>query len=100
METIWERTEKIELTDAERVILENIDEKYQWIARDKDGGFLCVFNNKPTKHEDKYWYFDDDTNCSFVSIEVFQHIFQSIQWEDDKPKYIPDLLKGNKNEEI
>lgn len=86
---VWER--KPELSDAERVILENVDKKYKWIARDgyiEEEGMraeLGLFENKPTRRDD-YWSGIDGV------IFTFSNLFKMIKWEDKEPTLIADLL--------
>ena len=82
-----EYKEEIKLSDVERVILENTDKEYKWIARD-DGGNMHVFKFKPTKLKN-YWH----TSSSY-SLCAFNHLFQFIQWSDTEPYNIEELLKG------
>ena len=52
----WLKSEHKEipkLSDAERVILENLDADYEWIAKDKNGRTM-IYTSKPTK-DDKRW---------------------------------------------
>lgn len=89
-ELLWERKEKPHLTDDEKVILRNIDKNYKWIARDNDE-MLLLFTGKPIKM-DYYWDCEDeDDECC---VYLFDHLFQSIKWEDEEPYFIEDLLKG------
>lgn len=37
-----EYVESIEITHAEKAILENLDEIIKWIARDNDGKLICI----------------------------------------------------------
>ena len=87
-----EHKEQIKLSDAERIILENIDKDYKWIARDGVEGVLWTFAEKPTKNN-KWW-----TNVSNykigVSLNLFNHLFQFITFEDTEPYNIEELLKG------
>ena len=87
-----EHKEPIKLSDAERVILENIDKEYKWIARDGVEGVLWTFAEKPIKNN-KWW-----TNVSNykigVSLNLFNHLFQFIKWEDEEAYNIEELLKG------
>ena len=85
-----EHKEKPKLSDAERVILENVDKNYKWIARD-NGGNMHVFKCKPTKLKN-YWH----TSSSY-SMCAFNHLFQFITWSDSEPYNIEELLKGDKN---
>ena len=85
--------EKTKLSDAERVILENVDKDYKWICRDKAGN-LKVFREKPKKDIQLWICY---TNCVYTDIEVFDHLFQFIKWEDIEPYNITELLKGESN---
>lgn len=72
-----EHKEPITLSEAERIILENIDKEYKWIARDCESD-LYVQNEK---HEVNY-------------LRTFNHLFQFIKWEDKEAYNIEELLKG------
>lgn len=78
------------LSNDERIILENIDERYQWISRDENGD-LYVYENKPQKKDSYCWYVCD----GFCGFSAFNHLFKMIKWEDNKPTLIADLLRGN-----
>ena len=93
-ELLWERKEKPHLTDDEKAILRNIDKKYTWIARDKNG-MLFVFTGKPVKRT-HYWKCEGEDYE--YGVNLFNHLFQSIQWEDEEPYLIEDLLKGIEND--
>lgn len=82
-----EHKEPITLSEAERIILENIDKEYKWIARDKFGD-LYVYDVKPEK-EDTDWCW---ANKVWVLTGV-KHLFQFITWEDEQPYNIEELLK-------
>jgi len=88
---LWERKEKEKptLTDAEKAILESLDKKYKYIARDESDE-LYVYREKPHK-TDCIW---DNTHLSFKELELFAHLFQFVKWEDDEPYKIEDLIKG------
>lgn len=78
------------LSEAERVILENIDKNCKWIARDKGFNALYVYEDKPIKNANNNW--ENDKNNA--SLEIYNHIFQFITWQDDEPYNIEELLKG------
>lgn len=82
-----EHKEPITLSEAERIILENIDKECKWICRD-DGGNLHVFTVRPKKAKN-YWHFS-----SSYSLCAFNHLFQFITWNDEQPYNIEELLKG------
>ena len=91
-----EHKEKITLSEAERIILENIDKEYKWIARDKNN-YLFVFENKPTKDKDKSSWQSNGLDL-YEDIFVFNHLFQFITWNDEQPYNIEELLKNeNRN---
>ena len=84
---LWERKEKPQLTEDEKVILRNLPKDYKWITRDKNGT-ICVFNGKPYKHR-FVW------DGQFMGVlALFQHLFNFIKWEDEEPYSIEELLKG------
>lgn len=83
-----EHKEPITLSEAERIILENIDKEYKWIARDKSEN-LYMYTEKPFKYGD-VWH---NTSCSLELI-CFNHLFQFITWNDSEPYNIAELLKG------
>lgn len=85
-ELLWERKEKLKLTEDEKVILRNIPKEFKYIARDRDGG-LCVFGNEPRKTFGIWSYGGSCTEF------CFNHMLQFIKWEDDEPYLIEDLLK-------
>lgn len=87
-----EHKEKIKLFEAERVILENIDKKYSWIVRDEDGN-LRIFEGKPTKSAEYWCAWEGERN-----LELFNHLFQFIEWEDKEPYNIEELLKLSEDE--
>ena len=66
-------------TEDEKVILRNMREEFRWIARDRDGG-LNIYNVKPYKL-DNCW--GRKRIVDFEMFNVFEHLFQSIKWEDD-----------------
>jgi ferredoxin len=84
-----EHKEKPKLSEAERVILENIDEEYKWICRDKNSA-LCVYKSEPEKGIGNW----NNSEGDWLSLTVFTHLFQFIKWEDENPYNIEELLKG------
>lgn len=85
---------KKQFTDDELCILRNVDKGYKWIARDEDGE-LCLFNSKPNKLiTENYKTWENPFNTSnYKLIEIFNHIFNSIQWEDTEPVCIDDYVE-------
>ena len=83
---VWKREEPT-ITEDEKAILQNIDEKYKYVARDYDRR-LFVFLEKPEKKE-----FVWGSNNKVLSISAFDHLFKMVKWEDEEPWKIEDLLK-------
>lgn len=78
-----------EFSDDEKTIARNINEGYEWMARDKSGS-LFVYQYKPTKRETGIW---DVPSDYFTCIDnTFKRgLFSSIKWEDDEPTRIRDI---------
>ena len=89
-ELLWERKEKPQLTEDEKVILRNLPEYYKWIARDIDG-CLYVYASKPKKGNTMW----EETGTPMIP---FYHLFQFIKWGDEEPCSIEELLRENKND--
>lgn len=83
-----EYVEPITLPEAERVILENIDKDFRYIARERSGN-LCVYKDRPTKGIST-WI----NGIITMHMGVFSHLFQFIKWEDEQPYNIEELLEG------
>ena len=82
---------KKEFTDNELYILNNIDKKYKWIAKDKSG-LICTFVSKPIKTE-KLWSDGWSNGESYASLEAIKNsLFTEIKWEDEEPVYIDDYV--------
>ena len=85
-ELLWKRKEIPQLTEDEKVILRNLPEKYKWIARDENG-LIFLYAKKPSKCEYSWG------GCKYMLLPL-EHLFQFIQWEDNEPYSIKELLKG------
>jgi len=73
------------ITQDERVILRNI-KGYTWLARDEDGR-IFMYSAKPSKFS-SHW-----REMSYhMSNFNYSHLFDFIQWTDDEPYNIDDLL--------
>lgn len=80
------------LTEAERVILENLPKEWKWIVREKNYD-IYVYEDKPLKSGD-YWHFKSgDYWHSAFSEMPFKHLFQFIKWSDEEPYEIEKLLE-------
>jgi len=72
-----------------------IDDKYKWLARDKDGE-LCAYEDKPFKEqEDKTW----DNEKSYFTLNETDSTYSFIKWNDDEPwsiEEVEDYLEAKK----
>ena len=87
-ELLWERKEKPQLNEDEKVILRSLPKDYKWIARDLSG-MVYIFIERPEKGQ-AIWY-----GCRRPMIP-FYHLFQFIEWEDEEPYSIEKLLGEEK----
>lgn len=93
-----EYVEPIELSEVERTILQNIDKKYKYIARDENSE-LRIHELKPEKTEVKKYNESKSVKDFWINkssaepFKMFSHLFQFVQWEDDAPYEIEELLK-------
>ena len=78
---------KKQFTDDELAIMRSLPKACVWIARD-DNKAIYTFNNKPEK-EDELW----DNNGVIRELDLFQHLFKCIQWEDEEPVFIDDYVE-------
>lgn len=83
-----EYKEPIKLTQFEFDFFKNIDPEFEWIARDEDG-CLYIYNKKPYKCCVEW---ENKSLC--YNISAFIHLFQFINWEDEEPYNIQDILKN------
>jgi hypothetical protein len=81
---------KKEFTDDELCILRNIDKEYKWIARDEEDGGICIFIEKPLRKE-HLWDFKRSSH--YIEFHCYNHLFNSITWEDEEPVYIDDYVE-------
>ena len=80
---------KKQFTDDELYILRNIDKEYKWIARDEEDGGICIFIEKPLR---KNHIWDLERSSHYMFFSCYNHLFNSIQWEDEEPVYIDDYV--------
>ena len=86
LKEVWKREDPT-ITEDEKTILRNLLGKYEWIARD-ESGVLYIYHNKPKKKEFT-WVVESGSRC----LDLFDHLFKIVQWEDDEPWKVEDLLK-------
>ena len=80
--------ESIKVSKGERIVLQMLEKKYQWIARDKDGN-LYVYEEMPVKEREmEIWY----GLYAHLNLFAFNHLFQFIKWSDEEPWLITDII--------
>ena len=79
-----------EFTNDEKIIARNIDKRYKWMARDKDG-ILCVYPTMPVKEEDATGWSTGFYDVCRVDFLLSRELFKPIKWEDDEPTRIRDI---------
>lgn len=85
-----EYKEPIQMTLFEKSILEcAVNHGYEWIARDEAKNLLSIYKKRPQKNDTVWNSWGGDENI----LDLFNDKFQFIQWTDEEPTYIPDLLK-------
>lgn len=78
-----------QFSEDEKTILRNLDKKWKWLARDEDGK-LFLFTDKPKKDNNGWQLVNFKT--SYTSLNIFEFLFQSIQWTDDEPVEIAKVI--------
>ena len=74
------------ISEDEKVILRNLPKEFLYIARDSDNS-LSVYNDIPQKSSYEWFSFPS------TYFTAFNHLFQCVQWLDEEPTLIADLLK-------
>ena len=86
-----EYKEPIKLSRLEYEILKLSEkEGYKYIARDEDGE-LCTFQSEPKKLNIAWGCCD-----AYIELPLFKKLFQFIQWEDEEPTSIKEVLENCK----
>lgn len=70
---------EIELTDNEKIILNNLPSQFNYIARDKND-LLYVYEKKPIKDNVNECYYASMV-IDDLSLHMYKHLFKSITWE-------------------
>ena len=83
---------KKEFTDDELAIMRSLPIEIKWIARDDDGA-IFMYKDKAIKvNRSGKW---SDIKAIYNSLHMFEHLFQTIQWEDEEPVFIDDYVERN-----
>lgn len=96
---IWKKKKMRKLTNAEKTILESIDNEYKFLCRDGRDNTLYAFKDKPEKNMvKKAWNLSSGVSSVFdmYSLSAFNHMFDFITWEDSTAWKIEELIKGGK----
>src|SRR5699024_899970 len=72
------------INQEEYEVLKKIDDRWKWIARNYNGA-LITYTDKPMKNPNLYW-------DSFGE-RIDDRLFQFIQWEDESPYNIQELIE-------
>ena len=81
------------ISEDEKAILRNLPNEFKYIARDRDDN-LYLFESKPVKKTYGCW--NDNPNNVYDDMFLFNHLFQCVQWSDEEPTLIADLLNEDK----
>lgn len=80
-----------EFTEDEKVIAKNMNKKYTWMARNKNGS-LFVTDSKPIKGVYLGMWQIKDGGCRiWVSVLFDQELFETVKWEDREPTLIKNI---------
>ena len=77
------------INHEEYEVLKELDNKWKWIARDEDSYYAEIYQVRPYKAE-PIWFWDGYTEVDEIEKE---NLFQFIQWEDEEPYSIAELIK-------
>lgn len=90
----WSESEYVEkptITSKEKKFLDTLVPKCKYIARDCNNR-LYIHYKKPIR-DDSVEAWLSDSRYYYVSIDIFDIMFDFIKWEDEKPWSIDDLKK-------
>ena len=78
-------------------VLKELDDKWKWIARDGECNSLNVYSVKPIKVHSQWDYMDVGYKHAGLTKEE-NKMFQFIQWEDEEPYNIAELIEEYESE--
>lgn len=91
----WAESEYVEkkhtITLREKNFLDALLPNCKYIARDNINNNLYIYYNKPRRNSMKGSWITDNSNCFYVSRDMYGNIFDFIKWEDEEPWSIEDL---------
>lgn len=86
-----EYVKNIQLTEDEIVILKNISKEFIYITRSSSG---ALYIHPGAVRKGNSIWLSIDSNCHVGRrLWGFDHLFKFIEWEDEEPYSIKDLLK-------
>lgn len=89
-ELLWERPkDKPKLTNEEIIVLKILARKFNYITKDDEGN-VCAFENEPTAKTEYSWY---NRNECGEELDIFNHLFNFIRFNDLEPTSISYLLE-------
>lgn len=91
-----EYKEPVTISKIEFTILNEVDDKWKYMARD-DNGDLFLYEDRPEKMA---YSWIDDKNGYYHCFHAFNELFKFVKWEDNEPYLIDDLLNSKKYEEV
>lgn len=86
-----EYKEPIKLTRLEYDILKYLSDntKHMYIVRDGNGN-IFLYDVEPEKSKSAPWW----TGCGMCHMNMFNKLFQFVQWKDNTPTLIKDVLEN------
>lgn len=91
----WAESEYVEkkptITSREKNFLDALLPNCKYIARDNINNNLYIYYNKPRRNSMKESWITDNSNCFYVSRDMYGNMFDFIKWEDEEPWSIKDL---------
>jgi len=82
--------ECVVLSEVERIILENISGMYNFIVRNRNGNLL-LFEKEPEKFGGEW----RERNGFVTQFSAFKHLFQMVQYEDERATSIFSLIDSD-----
>ena len=87
---------KIKVPLATKYFLESLDDKYEWIAKDRNGS-VWFYEFKPekyTKDKNKRWTVYGRGNIAGARNVFKKELFDFLSWEDEEPTNIKEFLEN------
>lgn len=89
-----EQPKKIKISLATKYFLESLNDKYEWIAKDKNGQ-VWVYGIKPIKDNEVKKWFTSSGGATWGFKDAFKkELFNFLSWEDEEPTNIKELLEN------